>query len=281
MDQKKVNIIENAIKLFAQKGFSSTSVQEIVNASQISKGGFYLHFNSKDELLHELFEYYWLRMQTRINEVSSKPLDPKEKFTDQLKVTIEEIATHRDFIIMQVREQAIPFNDTIEHFIRRMRYHSILFYKNHLLGIYGQEIEPYVWEASVMVQGILKSYMDLIIVDNVEFDYYLLAQSITNKIDSLIEGYKQQNDPPVITEKIVQQLTPSSYDFNHIEELIDQLEVISTSEPEPDIKETVEVLLQELKTSSPRKVIITGMAHHLEKYERYGDLASLLRAYFM
>ncbi|KGP91845.1 TetR family transcriptional regulator [Pontibacillus chungwhensis BH030062] len=281
MDQKKVNIIENAIKLFAQRGFSSTSVQEIVNASQISKGAFYLHFNSKDELLHELFEYYWLRMQTRINEVSAKPLDPKEKFTDQLKVTIEEIATHRDFIIMQVREQAIPFNDTIEHFIRRMRYHSILFYRNHLLSIYGQEIEPYAWEASVMVQGILKSYMDLIIVDNVEFDYFVLAQSITNKVDSLIEGYKHKNDQPVITEKIIHQLTPSSYNLHYLDDLLEQLEIIASSEPEPDIKETIDVLVQELKTSSPRRVIITGMAHHLEKYERYADLASLLRAKFM
>ncbi|QSS98846.1 helix-turn-helix transcriptional regulator [Pontibacillus sp. ALD_SL1] len=281
MDQKKVNIIENAIKLFAQRGFSSTSVQEIVNASQISKGAFYLHFNSKDELLHELFEYYWRRMQTRINEVSSKPLEPKEKFTDQLKVTIEEIATHRDFIIMQVREQAIPFNDTIEKFIRKMRYHSILFYRNHLLCIYGQEIEPYVWEASVMVQGILKSYMDLIIVDNIEFDYYLLAQSITNKVDSLIEGYKHQNDPPVITEKIMHQLTPSSYDIYHLDDILEQLELIASSDHEPDIKETIDVLVQELKTSSPRRVIITGMAHHLEKYKRYTDLASLLRANFM
>ncbi|MCD5323425.1 MULTISPECIES: TetR/AcrR family transcriptional regulator [Pontibacillus] len=281
MDQKKVNIIENAITLFAQKGFSSTSVQEIVKASQISKGAFYLHFNSKDELLHELFEYYWRRMQTRINEVSSKPLDPKEKFTDQLKVTIEEIATHRDFIIMQVREQAIPFNETIEHFIRRMRYHSILFYRNHLLGIYGQGIEPYVWEASVMVQGLLKSYMDLIIVDNVEFDYYLLAQSITNRVDSLIEGYANKNDPPVITENVIQQLTPSTYNMHNLDDLLEQLELIALSDPEPAIKETIDVLIQELKSPSPRKVIITGMAHHLEKYERYTDLASLLRAYFM
>ncbi|KMP45761.1 TetR family transcriptional regulator, partial [Bacillus cereus] len=51
MKEKERLIIESAMKLFATKGVNATSVQEIVTASGISKGAFYLYFKSKDELL--------------------------------------------------------------------------------------------------------------------------------------------------------------------------------------------------------------------------------------
>lgn len=48
MTEKNTQIIEAGMKLFANKGFSATSVQEIATESGISKGSFYLHFKSKD-----------------------------------------------------------------------------------------------------------------------------------------------------------------------------------------------------------------------------------------
>ncbi|WP_226580385.1 TetR/AcrR family transcriptional regulator [Halobacillus litoralis] len=281
MDQKKINIIETSIKLFAKKGFSSTSVQEIAKACNISKGAFYLQFQSKDELLYELFEYYWRRMQKRINEVSSEPMTPKEKFVYQLKVSIEEVAEHREFIIMQVREQAIPFNDTIENLIKRMRYHSYIFYKNHLLSIYGKEAEPYVWEASITVQSLFKNYMDLVIMDNIEFNYYEVAQSIVNKMDSLMNGYKNKVDHPVINKEIIEKIIPDDHNLNQFEDILYQLDEIKQKTTDEDLKDTVEVLLLELNSTSPRHAVIKGMAYNLEKYEKYIDLASKLRAHFI
>jgi len=49
MDLKQ-RIIQEALRLFSLKGFLSTSVQDILNAAHASKGGFYNHFKSKDEL---------------------------------------------------------------------------------------------------------------------------------------------------------------------------------------------------------------------------------------
>jgi len=281
MDPKKKSIIEQAIKLFARKGFSSTSVQEIARECNISKGAFYLHFKSKDELLYELFEYYWRRMQRRVNEVSSEPLEPSDKFAQQLKITIEEVANHREFIIMQVREQVIPFNENIEQFIKKMRYHSYLFYRNHLISIYGKEAEAYAWEGSLITQSLVSNYIDLIIVDNVEFNFLEVADSIVTKVDYMMKGIMENKDTPVITEEIIEQIAPDDFSLSQLDEIIRELKEVTVSEADQDIKDTAEVLTLELERTSPRVAVVKGMASNLEKHEEYLDLASKLRSYFI
>ncbi len=57
-------IIESSLKLFSEKGFHGVSVQDLVEHSATSKGGFYHHFSSKDELLyviHDKFISYVLK----------------------------------------------------------------------------------------------------------------------------------------------------------------------------------------------------------------------------
>ncbi len=44
-------ILQTAWELFMEKGYENTTVDEIIQLCKISKGGFYHHFNSKDDLL--------------------------------------------------------------------------------------------------------------------------------------------------------------------------------------------------------------------------------------
>ena len=46
----KARIVHESLKLFSLKGFLSTSIQEILEATGSSKGGFYNHFSSKEDL---------------------------------------------------------------------------------------------------------------------------------------------------------------------------------------------------------------------------------------
>lgn len=50
---KKIELVEIAEKLFLEKGYEETSVDDILNASGLSKGGFYHYFKSKEEVLAE------------------------------------------------------------------------------------------------------------------------------------------------------------------------------------------------------------------------------------
>jgi AcrR family transcriptional regulator len=48
---RKTELLETARTLFFEKGYEKTSVDDIISAVQVSKGGFYHHFSSKDELV--------------------------------------------------------------------------------------------------------------------------------------------------------------------------------------------------------------------------------------
>lgn len=48
--QKKIHILENARRVFAEKGFRDVSMQDIVEAANISRGGLYLHFDRVEDI---------------------------------------------------------------------------------------------------------------------------------------------------------------------------------------------------------------------------------------
>jgi AcrR family transcriptional regulator len=52
----RANLIRAALGVFSRKGFESTSVEEVCLAAGYSKGGFYFHFRSKDDLLAAILE---------------------------------------------------------------------------------------------------------------------------------------------------------------------------------------------------------------------------------
>ena len=58
----KSRIVSAAWQLFYEKGYNGTTVDEIIELSETSKGSFYYYFSTKDELLNTLSlvldEYY-------------------------------------------------------------------------------------------------------------------------------------------------------------------------------------------------------------------------------
>jgi len=52
----KEKIVHESLKLFSLKGFLSTSIHDILKASNTSKGGFYNHFASKEDLFFHVLD---------------------------------------------------------------------------------------------------------------------------------------------------------------------------------------------------------------------------------
>jgi len=68
---KKNELIKISERLFIDKGYEETSVDDILRASGLSKGGFYHYFKSKDEVLTE-----------SINNIIDKLLEQLEPIVD-------------------------------------------------------------------------------------------------------------------------------------------------------------------------------------------------------
>lgn len=48
-------IIASAVELFAEQGFDATTVQQVVDRAQVTKGALYHYFDAKDDLLYEIY----------------------------------------------------------------------------------------------------------------------------------------------------------------------------------------------------------------------------------
>ena len=55
-DLRKKQILETAEALFAERGYEATGVQEILDVLHLSKGSFYHHFESKEQVLQKICE---------------------------------------------------------------------------------------------------------------------------------------------------------------------------------------------------------------------------------
>lgn len=72
-------IIHEAQKLFSLHGFLSTGINEIIQAAGTSKGGFYNHFCSKEELFFEVLEESQRIWRLRVLSSTAQIESPTEK----------------------------------------------------------------------------------------------------------------------------------------------------------------------------------------------------------
>jgi len=76
---RRREILENAIELFAQSGYTGTDVQAVALSLGIAKGTVYLYFSSKRELFLAAVEYAIKRLAERIDEEVRQVSGPVEK----------------------------------------------------------------------------------------------------------------------------------------------------------------------------------------------------------
>lgn len=84
--QKKQFILNEARKVFMEKGFSNVTMKDIVDACEISRGGLYLYFSSTTEIFLEV-----LKMETEeADDVFQKELGEEATASDILAVFLRE-----------------------------------------------------------------------------------------------------------------------------------------------------------------------------------------------
>ena len=74
--QKHVKILEEASRLFREKGFDGVSVSEIMKATGLTHGPFYNHFESKEALMAECLTFAG---EKAIADIVSVKKSPKKK----------------------------------------------------------------------------------------------------------------------------------------------------------------------------------------------------------
>jgi len=79
-------IVAQAAPIFNQKGFAGCSMQDVMDATGLEKGGLYRHFASKEELAEASFRYAWdraVRARTDTLDIAADAVDQLRAFVRQ------------------------------------------------------------------------------------------------------------------------------------------------------------------------------------------------------
>ena len=83
-------ILDTAERLFIQKGYEKTSLQDIIRETDLSKGAIYHHFTSKEEIFYSVCERIGQRNAEVLSSVRDDPsLNGLEKLRRIFKVSLQ------------------------------------------------------------------------------------------------------------------------------------------------------------------------------------------------
>jgi TetR/AcrR family transcriptional regulator, cholesterol catabolism regulator len=90
----KEKITKQSVLLFEQKGFSETSVQDIVEALGVTKGTFYYYFTSKEQLLMDIHLKYIDDLLNRQQQIEASEANNLQKLKKMVHLLIGDIQEH-------------------------------------------------------------------------------------------------------------------------------------------------------------------------------------------
>jgi AcrR family transcriptional regulator len=89
-------ILRTAARLFQQRGYDATSMNDVAAALKLSKGGLYHHFQSKDEILFEIMNHAMEITQERVLGPVRSIADPEERLRTLIRLHMEVVLSPRD-----------------------------------------------------------------------------------------------------------------------------------------------------------------------------------------
>lgn len=113
-------IIQKSLELFEQEGYHAVSVNKIVELAHTSKGGFYHHFSSKNEVLfviHDLFITHALSKAKESNMLNDTPTNRLKNIIDEFVKVFDLYKSHLSVFY----QESFFLDDKYEKIIKEKR----------------------------------------------------------------------------------------------------------------------------------------------------------------
>lgn len=267
---KKTLIIEQAGILFSQQSIQGTSIEDITKACGISKGAFYLHFKSKDDLLTHLFDYYFKEIVNRFSDLEASNLPPRQKLQNYFALSFTILEEKMPFISMYTQQQWSLNASIIEQF----DYYNKLVEQTTttiLLQVYGDTILPFLMDLLVTLKGLVNGYAHHMLCHRQPYDFARLAHVLSARLDLIVEHTTEwyiDEQPKKLTIDAI--ITPDL-----ISKEIKQ--ILAHEQFDDFYEESLQLLLKQFEQSTPSEVIVKGMLANIQHNEHLNWIAFLVR----
>ncbi|OIK09932.1 TetR/AcrR family transcriptional regulator [Bacillus sp. MUM 13] len=150
----KERIIETSLLLFEEYGYHGVTVNTIVKECGTSKGGFYHHFQSKDELLFVIHDVFITYVLTKAQEAIAASASPAKKMTMIIKSFVKVFDLYKPHISVFYQE-SMYLKPQYEAAIRRKRksYKEMIFAvieEGKELGVFRPELPVEITGMSIL-----------------------------------------------------------------------------------------------------------------------------------
>lgn len=266
---KKQQIMEAAVKRFAEKGYHDTSIQEIVDSLGIAKGSLYMHFKSKDELLVSICRHYTDRIAAAAAEiVNDAQLAPREKLTGLVLLVQEQFIRYGDFFKLLLRER-VDLNEQIRPTIFALSELVLRGYQTCIAAHYGDEAEAYTYDAAVLFDAMIGGYFRYMLLGRKKLDFGELADFLVARLDEMMRGMLASKPQPLLGEANFARFEDDGQLFGGgkrrdvFDELAETGEWIARlalpAEQREELETALHALVAEFRKPEPRKVIVKGL----------------------
>ena len=176
----KTNILNNALKLFAARGYEAVGIQEIVEASKITKPTLYYYFGSKQGLLSVLLTHYFEQLYDRVKVAAEYrgdlPLNISNLFMTYFNFAKENPTFYRLQLSMRfAAPDSEPFKVVSELNEKHYRLLEAMF-KNAVKDHGNMQGRHKAYAATLL--GMINTYITLSLNNNIQLDDALLYQAV-------------------------------------------------------------------------------------------------------
>jgi AcrR family transcriptional regulator len=187
-EQRKNQIIEAAMTVFARSGFHKATMDDIAAESGLSKGTLYWYFESKDEIISNGFENFFTQEFDQMNSILLKDIPASQKLLRITDLFIADMAIIQPILSITFEYISLALR---ENNIRQSLYHYYHTYIEILTSIVQGGIELGEFrpvkpdDAAIAIGSVLEGSIMLWIYDpeSVNLDYHTRSS-----VQLLIEG---------------------------------------------------------------------------------------------
>ena len=137
MLDSRQEILRTAARLFQQRGYHATSMNDVASALKLSKGGLYHHFQSKDEILFNLMDHAMDLTQERVINPVRDISDAEGRLRALIRRHIEVVLSVRDREITVMLHENHPLPPSLRRRINARKKDYVHFVENLIAEVQG------------------------------------------------------------------------------------------------------------------------------------------------
>lgn len=104
-ERRRREVIAAAAKVFAQRGYHETTIEDLMQASGMTRGGLYHYTESKRDLLLAVIDELMRPLLAQARELMQEPQPPEVHLRQLLRLWLAHVATHRNHMIVFSQER--------------------------------------------------------------------------------------------------------------------------------------------------------------------------------